>query len=88
MNSDFLTNPQNKYEQIQGIIDFYIESYIKKYKTAPYTYDLPSRLQAIALMMFDEADCSGYRAMVVRSAMKELETKGRIDYNSPMYTME
>ncbi len=78
-----LTNPQTKSEQIQGVEEFYLSG-----AEIDAQRSIPKRLEYVALIMFMHGECSGYRAMVVRSALKELAVNGHIEYDGPMYTTE
>lgn len=80
---DKLTSPRNKLEQLQGIIAFYLND-----KEIEHLKFLPDCVKEVAFRMFKESECFGYRSSVIRSALKELETKGEIDYDTQMYRME
>jgi len=79
-----LLNPQNKHEQIQGVIEFYLTPL-----GISHIGGIPECISKVALIMFiSEGECSGYRAMVIRNALQELVTKGLIDYTTGIYMTE
>jgi hypothetical protein len=84
MNIQFLHNPTNRREQIQGVLGFYIEA-IDPTRSA---YGLVDDLQYVARMMFMEKDCEGYRPNVVRRALKDhFESPNGIDWDAEPYKL-
>lgn len=80
-----LTDPQNKREQITGVIFYYLTP-----EEIDHNPMFAVCLERIALIMFrsdDASDCLGYRAFVVRNALNELAKNGQIDYTGPLYEM-
>jgi hypothetical protein len=77
-----LLHPTNRREQIEGVLRFYLTP-------AQYTSigTNPERLRAVAVYIFMDGEAQGYRAMVVRSSLKDLKDHGEIDCDAAPYEM-
>ena len=49
---------------------------------------LPNRVTATALQMFTDGESSGFRACVIRAALKQYNTIGYLSSDEPIYTDE
>ena len=83
---DKLLNPQNKRDQIVGVLQFYFP----KEPFLPEHCNLVEGIQSTALLIFrkEPNSCTNYRATVIRNALNELALNGFIDYDEAVYTME
>lgn len=75
--------PKTRYEQVDAVVRLYLnEEYYDALKS------LPNRVTATALRMFADGESGGYRAGVIRAALKQYNTVGYISLDEPVYTDE
>lgn len=81
-----IVEPDNRGEQITGSVAWILDN--------DYLYedlkDMQARLEAAAMKCFlaGPRGINGYHDYVIRSAMEELKTTGKIDYDAPPYTVD
>lgn len=81
--TETLCNHKNRYEQVDAVVRLYLnEEYYDVLKF------LPNRVTATALRMFADGESGGYRAGVIRAALKQYNTVGYISPDEPVYTNE
>lgn len=71
-----LMAPESVYEQIQGVLRFYMPEVIYNH----FRHDL-ARMDYVALEMFKKNDVNGYRPAVIRKALKILSETAQIPFN-------
>lgn len=83
INVDALLDPTNRYEQVDAVTRF--ELFEEHYLALK---NLPDRVEQVAMLMFLRKECSGYRAGVIRAAMRQYRDIGHLNHNEPVYTDE
>jgi hypothetical protein len=81
MDYNNLYEPKSKREQIEAVVRFVLDN------DAQYTAanDMPTRLKIAAVKLFMERTSLGYHAFVVRSALRELQDTGSLNYDGEPY---
>jgi len=75
--------PKNRQEQVDAVVRFHLtEAHYDALRS------LPNRVTAVALQMFSDGESGGYRAAVIRAALKQFNTVGYIGPQEPVYTNE
>lgn len=77
---EYITAPKNKKQQLEGTLKFILDD--DSYYDVLHTN--PKRLDAAAIICFQK-QLAGYHASVIRAALIELDSTGKIDYNAPIY---
>lgn len=78
-----LHEPKNRHEQVDAVTRFHLtEAHYDALRS------LPNRVTATALQMFTDGETRGYRAGVIRAALKQYNTIGYLSSDEPIYTDE
>ena len=80
-----ILDPDNRHDQIIGSVAWVLDN--------DYLYEdlgnMEDRLHSAAMKIFlSGGSINGYHSSVVRSAIKELEETGKIDYDAAPYKMD
>lgn len=79
----WLHDPNNRLEQIDGVIHFYLDHHLND--KVIESLDRPSLITSLAVEMFIDGESEGYRANVIRYALKELHRTGWLDTDASPY---